>query len=403
MMVILDVVYNHFGPEGNHLPTIFPEILSSRHQTPWGAALNFDGPGCHWVRELILHNAVYWIREFHADGLRLDASHAMIDEEPKHILDEIRERVKAAAGDRPVHLILENEINIAERLMRDAQGRPEGYTAQWNHDITHLLTAVMGKGCEERRQDDAGETARLGKALAKGFVIAAEEAGKTEFECAVPPTAFIAFMQTHDLVGNRIFGDRLNATVSAEALRAIASIYLLLPQVPMLFMGEEWVASTPFPFFCDYHGELAEQVRQGRCEQLSRQDPAPSPEEMKAAPDPQAESTLRSAQLRWDELASEEHAAMLDWYTRALRVRKASVVPLLKGLHRTCGEFRVVGPGALEVSWTLNGGVQLRMEANLCTESTAGFRAGQGDVIWREGAAAEEGTLGPWSVCWRVL
>ena len=432
MMVIIDVVYNHFGPEGNYLHLYFPQISSEEHCTPWGKSLNFDGKGTfegstdgnnddtsamgghhsHEVRELIIHNALYWIQELHADGLRLDASHAMIDESPRHILEELRDRVvEAARGSSPeeariVHLILENEDNIAERLGRDHEGLPTDYTAQWNHDITHLLAAVLGKPCEERRGDnwqerDAGETERLGKALANGFVIAAEEHGRTDLCKHIPPTAYIGFIQTHDLIGNRIFGDRLAGLITPEALRAIAAIALLFPQIPMLFMGEEWASTKPFPFFSDYHGELADAVKKGRREQLSKQDPRPSDDEMRRAPDPQAESTLRSAQLDWTEREQPDHARMLAWYTRILAVRQQAVVPLLKGLVCSCGHADVLGPGALTVRWTLAGGAELHLQANLCTLETTCFPQLSGKEFWLEGSASA-GALGPWSVRWSI-
>lgn len=400
IMVILDVVYNHFGPEGNFLSRYFPQVCSDHHTTPWGPALNFDGPGSNEVREFILHNAQYWMEEFQVDGLRLDASHAMIDEGPRHVLDELKDRVEAAAQGRRVHLILEHENNISERLVRDTDARPMNYTAQWNHDITHLLAAVLGKSCEERTEED-GETDKLGKALARGFVIAAEENGKNDPDRAVPPTAFVAFIQTHDLVGNRIFGDRVHGIASTEAVRAIASIYLLLPQIPLLFMGEEWAASTPFPFFCDYHGELAEAVRKGRCDQLTKQDPSPSAEELRRAPDPQAEATLRSAQLRWDETESGSHAVSLALYTSILQVRREQVVPHLRGVAKTCSEYRVLGPGVLHVSWTLGGGARLTLAANLCARETEAFGPAEGRLIWEEGVV--DGTnFGPWSVRWSL-
>jgi malto-oligosyltrehalose trehalohydrolase len=396
IMVILDVVYNHLGPEGNYLPHYFPQMLTERHTTPWGQAFNFDGEDSAAVRELVIQNAIYWVREFHVDGLRLDASHAMIDDSPRHVLDELRERVVAAAGGRTVHLILENEQNISERLKRSPQGEALGYTAQWNHDITHLLAAVLSDICAG---EDTAETEKLGKALAQGFVIAAQEEGKADPCSQVPPTAFLAFIQTHDLVGNRIFGDRLAGLTSQEAVRAIAAIYLLLPQIPMLFMGEEWAASTPFPYFSDYHGELAEAVRKGRCEELSKLDPAPSAEELGRAPDPQAESTLRSAQLRWNEVAEGIHADWLAWYKRVLAVRRESVIPMLGGLAESCGRYEVIGPGALTAQWTLAGGAELRLAANLCKTGRGGFPAWEGRLLWMEGEQAER-WLGPWSVCW---
>lgn len=401
IMVILDVVYNHFGPEGNYLPSYFPQISSARHATPWGQGLNFDGAGSHEVRELIVQNALYWIEEFQVDGLRLDASHAMIDEGPKHILDELRERVVTAAGDRQVHLILEHEQNISRRLVRNSEGVPLSYTAQWNHDITHLLAAVLGKSCDERRQDDGGETDKLGRALARGFVIAAEESGRHDLDQRVPPMGFIAFIQTHDLIGNRIFGDRLNCIAAPEAVKAIAAIALLSPQIPLLFMGQEWAASTPFPFFCDYHGELADAVRKGRCDQLAKQDPAPTTDELARAPDPQADSTLRSAQLRWSELNEERHAEWLRWYREILQVRLREVIPLLGGLPRTCDEYEVHGPGVLTVNWRLHGGNRLHLGANLCSMPTGTLKPQPGKEIWSEGAQTETGTA-PWSVRWSI-
>lgn len=397
LMVMLDVVYNHFGPEGNLIPRYFPEISSQRYEGPWGKALNFDGPRSQVVREFILQNALYWIDEFHVDGLRLDASHAMMDNSPRHVLDELRDRVTAISCGRPVHLILENEQNIAPRLGRDAAGQTLGYTAQWNHDMTHLLGVAYSDLCASR---DKTDTRKLTTALAEGFTIFARERGAVQ-DCMLPPTAFVAFLQTHDLVGNRIFGDRVSATAPREVLYALSSIYLLLPQIPMLFMGEEWAASTPFPFFCDYHGALADKIRQGRVEQLKRLDPAPSDEQIKDAPDPQAESTFRSAQLRWEELAEPQHAASLDWYRRLLDARRRFVAPLLGGLNRSCGTTRIIGPAAFTVDWELAGGARLTLAANLCNVAREGFAEAQGRVLWETGANSS-GVFGPWSVRWTL-
>lgn len=401
LMVILDVVYNHFGPEGNYLPRYFPRICTDRHCTPWGPALNFDGEGSEQVREFIIHNALYWIEEFHVDGLRLDAAHAMIDTGPRHILDELADRVHTVAGDRTVHLILEYEQNIARRLLRDSRGEATLYTAQWNHDITHLLGASMAGGCEQQGGGDE-ETDRLGKALAEGFVIAAQSDGQAA-ECPpVPPTAYTAFIQTHDLIGNRIFGERIYALATPAAVRAVAAIYLLGPQIPMMFMGDEFGASTPFPYFCDFHGELAEAVRKGRREQLAKQEPRPDAETLERAPDPQAEATFRSAKLRWAEADEGAHAEWVEWYRSLLSARREAIVPLLHGIAESCGEYQVVGPGALAIRWWLAGGAKLHLAANLCVRATSGFPPTAGRMIWQEGSQENGGTLGPWSVTWRI-
>jgi malto-oligosyltrehalose trehalohydrolase len=394
--VILDVVYNHFGPEGNYITRYFPQICSERHSTPWGKSLNFDGPFSAEVREFIIQNALYWIEEFHMDGLRLDASHAMIDTSPTHILEELHDRVQSLGVTRPVHLILENEHNIESRLLRDGKGTPLSYTAQWNHDITHLLGAVFTDLSQPQQLEDTG---KLVKALAEGFVIAAQM--QKNAGCAVPPTAFVAFIQTHDLVGNRIFGDRVFASALKEPVRAIASIYLLLPQIPMLFMGEEWGASTPFPFFCDYHGGLADAVRKGRCEQLARLDPAPTEDELKRAPDPQAEATFRSAQLKWDEVSHLPHSAWLEWYTRMLHLRMQNVVPLLSEVARSCGKGEVVAPGAFAITWHLANQSKLHLAANLSREPRGGFPAERGRVIWSQGVE-DPRRFAAWAVRWTI-
>ncbi len=402
IQVILDVVYNHFGPEGNYLPKYFPQIFSKEHKTAWGPSLNFDGECSEQVREFVLGNALYWLDEFNLDGLRLDATHTMIDTGPRHILEELASRVKAFAGDCHIHLILEDENNIAKRLTRSREGHCDGYTAQWNHDIDHLLGAGFMGAADERKIDDKGETDRLGKALSEGFVIAAKE-NKDEFEagCHVPPNAFVSFLQSHDLVGNRIFGERATSLLSKETVRALVAVALLLPQTPMLFMGEEWGATSPFPYFCDLHGDLGEAVRKGRCEQISKL-PGVSKEEVENAPNPQAEATFRSAQLKWEELKQPEHAAWLRMYSELLRVRAERILPLLSGLCAPCGKYRVLGPGGLAIEWALAGGRELRLDANLWHRARSGFAEVQGEVIWSEPKETRGVMLEAWAVRWSV-
>ncbi len=302
LMVLLDVVYNHFGPEGNMLPSYFPNLLTKRHKTSWGDAVNYDGEQSGVVRELVVHNAMYWIEEFHMDGLRLDAVHAIIDESPKHILTELAERVHAMETGYPVHLVLENEKNEAFRLTRDTEGQPEHFTAQWNDDMHHVLHAAGTHEDAGYYADYEGHTELLGRALAEGFafqgqasVCSGENRGES---CAhLPPGAFMAFIQNHDQIGNRAFGERISQITTPEAMRALVAIYLLLPQVPMLFMGEEWEATQPFPYFCDFHGELADQVRQGRKDEFASFPEFKDPKKRDTIPDPLAESTFLSGKL----------------------------------------------------------------------------------------------------------
>ena len=283
LMVLLDVVYNHFGPEGSFLKAIAPQFFTERYKTPWGEAINMDGDGSGPVREYFIHNALYWIEEFHFDGLRFDAVHAILDDSPRHLLEELAERVRSAFPGDHVHLILENEENQASRLARDSTGRPRWYTAQWNDDLHHVLHVAVTGELAGYYGDYIGRPEKLGRALAEGFAFQGEVmpyrgGPRGEPSGALPPTAFVAFAQNHDQVGNRAFGDRLSAIASPEAVRAVGAVYLLLPQIPMLFMGEEWGAAQPFPFFCDFGPDLAQAVRKGRREEFARfpefEDPA---------------------------------------------------------------------------------------------------------------------------------
>jgi malto-oligosyltrehalose trehalohydrolase len=405
LMVILDVVYNHFGPDGNFLPVYAPQTLTSHHKTDWGDAVNYDSDGSPMVREFTIHNALYWIEEFHLDGLRFDAVHAIKDDSPKHVLDELAERVREAAGDRIVHLILENENNQSSRLGRDEYGEPTHYTAQWNDDMHHVLhtaATLESNGYYADFKDDAG---KLGCALAEGFafqgqVMKCSGNERGEPSAHLPPTAFIAFMQNHDQIGNRAFGERINAIASPEAVRAIAAIYLLLPQIPMLFMGEEWGSSQPFPFFCDFDGELAEKIRQGRREEFASFPEFKDPEQRKRIPDPLAEETFLSAKLDWPQSTEGVHAEWIDWYKRILAVRKNVIVPLLDRIGGYAGSYHVLGTGAVMVCWTINEGQVLVLAANLSSNSVDGFAKLDGDVLWREGPAPTGTTMQPWSVRW---
>ncbi|NKC31995.1 malto-oligosyltrehalose trehalohydrolase [Falsiroseomonas selenitidurans] len=400
LMVLLDVVYNHFGPEGAWLHPIAPEAFTDRHRTPWGAALNFDGADSGPVRDFFLHNALYWLEEFHLDGLRLDAVHAILDDSPRHFLDELAARVRAAVPGRPVHLVLENEENQARRLARDAQGRPQRYTAQWNDDAHHVLHVAVTGERQGYYADYQGDTEALGRALAEGFAFQGQAMPyrghpRGEPSAGLPPTAFIAFLQNHDQVGNRAFGERLSQLAPPAALRAAAATLLLLPQVPMLFMGEEWAAAQPFPFFCDFGPDLAEAVRQGRRAEFARFPEFADPASRDRIPDPMAPATFQAAKLRWEEAGQPPHAEWLAWHRAILAVRRAEIVPRLGGI-RQGGRFHLLAPGAVAVGWALQGGGTLHLVANLSDQPIAAFPV-PGRTIWQEG----EG-FGPWSTGWSI-
>jgi malto-oligosyltrehalose trehalohydrolase len=408
LMVLLDVVYNHFGPEGAYLHSIAPQTFTDRHETPWGAAINTDGPEAAVVREFFIQNALYWIEEFHLDGLRLDAVHAILDDSPKHLLEELAERVRGAASDRLVHLVLENEENEARRLARGPDGRPRWYTAQWNDDVHHVLHVAATGESTGYYADYLGDARKLGRALAEGFAFQGEMMSyrghpRGEPSASLPPSAFVAFIQNHDQVGNRAFGERLTAIAPKEAVRAVAAIYLLLPQIPMLFMGEEWAAEQPFPFFCDFGPELADAVRTGRREEFARFPEFHDPATRERIPDPLSDETFQSAKLAWSDLQRRPHAEWHDWYRRVLAVRRERLVPRLHELAHG-GSFEVIAAGAVLVQWRLGSGEDaLVLEANLSAGPVAGFPAlAERQVLWQEGACNDRGELARFSVRWSL-
>ncbi len=402
LLVLLDVVYNHFGPDGNFLSSYAPGFFTDRHQTPWGAAVNYDGAHAQPVREFVIHNALYWLEEYDLDGLRLDAVHAIIDDGPRHLLDELAQRLRAVQS-RPIHLLLENEENCVRWLSRDGDGNTLGYSAQWNDDVHHTLHVAATSESQGYYADYAQQTAKLGRALAEGFAFQGEImpfSGKPRGEpsAVLPPTAFVAFIQNHDQIGNRAFGDRLVQVAPHAALRAIAAVYLLLPQIPMLFMGEEWGCRQPFPFFCDFHGALGEAVRKGRRKEFAKFPEFQDEANREKIPDPQAESTFLAAKLQWSEMDEPEHAAWLIFYRRILAARREFIVPVM-GEIRQGGRFEVRGEGAVSVSWTSDSADRLLLQANLSDAPVEGFEQRLTRVIWAEGSKLD-GQLSPWSVCW---
>jgi maltooligosyltrehalose trehalohydrolase len=377
LMVLLDVVYNHFGPEGNYLHAYARPFFTERHHTPWGAAINFDGPHSRAVREFFIHNALYWIEEYHMDGLRFDAVHAIIDEGDPHILIELAERVRAGPGrSRHVHLVLENDNNEA-RYLRAGGGPPRGYDAQWNDDVHHAFHVLLTGEADGYYADFAGEPARhLGRALAEGFAWQGEisayrgGAARGEPSGALAPSAFVSFLQNHDQVGNRAFGQRLTALADEQALRAAVCAWLLAPAPPLLFMGEEFGAATPFLFFCDFGPELAEAVTRGRRREFAAFARFASAEAQAAIPDPNAPETFLRSRLDWNCLAAPPHSRWLACYRRLLALRRDHIVPLLAGTDGRAGRFAACGPAGLVIDWRLARGSRLEIRLNLSMQES---------------------------------
>jgi len=391
--VLLDVVYNHFGPEGNFLPLYARDFFTSRHKTPWGDAIRFDGQNSQPVRDFFIENAEYWLREFHLDGLRFDAVHAIKDDSRPDLIDELATRLRARLS-RPIHLILENESNDPRRLAR-RDGKADLYTAQWNDDIHHVLH-VAATHEKSGYYAAYGPAKRLGRAIAEGFayqgeIMPSRNAPRGGPSAELPPAAFVSFIQNHDQIGNRAFGERLSALVAPEVIRALASVYLLAPQIPMLFMGEEWGAREPFLFFCDYEGDLAKAVRNGRREEFSHFPAFADPERVAKIPDPCAQSTFLASKLDWSRVDAEH----LAFYRQLLKTRREHVRPLLP-LIRHGGEALVLGEQAVRVTWRA-GESRLALDANLSPHRVS-FPPLQVRPFWLCGDAGA--ALGPWGVRW---
>lgn len=395
--VFLDVVYNHFGPDGSYLPLYAP-IFSSRHESCWGKGLNYDGEGSRFVRDFIIENAIYWLSEFRMDGLRLDAVHAMTDESDPHILTELADRARLAFPERHIHLIVENENNDAALLSRDEAGKPRHFTAQWNDDIHHALHVATTGETFGYYGDYADYGSRLSRALSEGFAFQGEHMryrgrprGSPSAE--LPPTAFISFIQNHDQIGNRARGDRMISSHPIAAIKAIAAVYLLAPQIPMLFMGEEWGSTEPFPFFCDFDEELNRKVRLGRKEELRRLPGFNAID----APDPTAEAAFRSAVLRWEK--SSTSMALGDHYRKLIKLRHRRIVPLLSHA-RGHSSTHDKGVSLISVHWRF-GSATLHLAANLSSKVVIPTMPIHGQTIFASAPNANN-SLDPWTVVWSL-
>jgi maltooligosyltrehalose trehalohydrolase len=376
LMVLLDVVYNHFGPDGNYLHAYCPDFFDESRQTPWGAAIAFNGARADAVRAFFVHNACYWIEEFHIDGLRMDAVHAIQDASPCHLCEEIALALRAAGAaaqpPRLVHLVLENDDNAAWLLERDETGAPVAADAQWNDDLHHV-GHVLATGEVDGYYADYAEAplARLGRALAEGFVYQGEHSalrGRVHGEpsAQLPSVAFVAFLQNHDQVGNRAMGERVSALVDAagaQRLEALRAAVLLAPQVPLMFMGEEWDASTPFLYFCDFHGELADAVRQGRRAEFARFAAFADEAARARIPDPNDAGTFAACVLRREERDAPPHAARLAATRTLLGLRKRRLLPHLA--RRSLGGTSSEDAGLLQVHWVLGDGALWHVALNL--------------------------------------
>ena len=385
LMVLLDVVYNHFGPDGNFLHHYASEFFREDRQTPWGAAIDFRRTE---VRDFFIENALMWLNDYRFDGLRLDAVHAIDDPDFLRALSgAVRQH---CAADRHCWLVLENEFNQAHLLGAD-------FDAQWNddgHNTLHVLLTGEEEGYyADFRQQPAQ---RLARSLSEGFVYQgeADRHGRPRGEPSghLPPSAFVLFLQNHDQTGNRAFGERLSTLCEPRALRAATTLLLLSPMIPLLFMGDEWASEQPFLFFTDHHDELADAVREGRRAEFQGFAAFTEPERREQIPDPNALQTFIDSRPR----RNSHSAAWEDFYRQLLALRRRHIVPHLDGA-RALGT-QVLGDKALSAHWQLGDGSELRIDLNLGPEPVQSDLTERHQPLFQCTEAVQQpGTLPPFS------
>jgi maltooligosyltrehalose trehalohydrolase len=344
--VILDVVYNHLGPDGNYLATFAPQYFSDRYDNEWGDAINFDGPGSGPVREFVTANAGYWIDEFHLDGLRVDATQQMFDASPEHVLAAIVRRVREAGGRRSTLVIAENEPQDTRLLRPPAQGG-YGLDGMWNDDFHHAACVAVTGRHEAYYSDYRGSAQELVSAVKRGYLYQGQQStwqGKRRGSSTtgIEPARFVTYLQNHDQVANSARGARLHALTSPGRFRAITALLLLAPGTPMLFQGQEFAASTPFLFFADHKPELARNVRRGRAEFLDQFPSIATPEIRTRLADPAARETFAACVLDCSE--RERHAELYVLHADLLHIRREDLVFRAQGAHGVDGA--VLGPDA---------------------------------------------------------
>lgn len=346
LAVILDVVYNHLGPYGNYFPAVSKHYFTDRVKTPWGAAWDLDGERSAPVREVMLANAEMWVRDYHADGLRLDATHAIFDSSDPHILREIAERARAAAGGKRRTLIMAEDDRNDVRVITPAEAGGLGLDAVWADDFHHQVRRAFAGDKDGSYSDYAGSTKQIAETLRGGWFYRGQESAfqkkrrGTPPEPAAPPQ-FILCIQNHDQIGNRALGDRIGASVRPEGHRAMSALLLLAPYTPLLFMGQEWDASSPFLYFTDHAAELGRLVTEGRRREFEHFEAFKQVE----IPDPQADETFERSKLLWDEQADPAKAGMLAWYQELLRIRATH--PAMQDRSREGFNATEIGEGAV--------------------------------------------------------
>ncbi|MGP3591904.1 malto-oligosyltrehalose trehalohydrolase [Vagococcus sp. WN89Y] len=387
LSVVLDIVLNHFGPQGNYLPLLSPDFFHQQRQTPWGAGIAYDVDA---ARKYIVEAPLYWLEEYHLDGLRFDAIDQIKDSAQKHVLIEIAERIRAEVSGRPIHLTTEDSRNVIFLHPREKDGAAPLYTAEWNDDFHNAVHVFATGETHAYYADFAHQPEKLlARTLTEGFAWQGEFSPHSGEKRGVdsrgqPPVAFVDFIQNHDQVGNRAQGERLIELAGVGRTKALCAMLLLSPHIPLLFMGEEYGETHPFLFFTDFHGELAQAVREGRAKEF--QGHAGHAE--KSVPDPNARETFERSRLNWAERDSEEGKQWLALTRQLLALRQKHIVPLLATATTQHGQVVKTAPGFVCVRWDFPQGT-LSMALNIANHSQA-LPELPGETVFSSGNAGHE-------------
>jgi maltooligosyltrehalose trehalohydrolase len=327
LAVILDVVYNHLGPDGAYLSAFSPFYFTDRHKSPWGDGVNLDGPHSEQVRAFFIENALHWLHEYHVDGLRLDATHALQDDGSHHFLAELASTIRAEARGRGVVLIAEDERNC-DRLVRPADAGGFGLDGVWSDDFHHQCRRLLAGDHEGYYANFSGTAGDLATTIQRGWFFMGQAAPATgaprgSDPAGIPLPRFVFCLQNHDQVGNRAFGERLHHQIDLAAYRSASALLLCAPETPLLFMGQEWAASSPFLYFTDHEEELGRMVTEGRRAEFLAFSAFADPARREQIPDPQADSTFERSRLPWDERDAMPHAGVRRLYERLVHLRRS--------------------------------------------------------------------------------
>jgi malto-oligosyltrehalose trehalohydrolase len=367
--VILDVVYNHLGPDGNYVPCFTQHFFSRRHRTDWGETLNFDAAHAEGVRAFVIENACYWVREFHLDGLRLDATQSIFDDSERHILAELVMRARQAALPRSIVITAENEPQCSEHLLPPERGG-FGIDGMWNDDFHHAASVALCGSRDGYLRDFSGRAQELVSCAKHGFLFQGQRYGWQDKPRGspfgeLPVWRCIAFLDNHDQAANRFTGCRIAAQAAPPQYRALAAVLLLGPQTPLVFMGQEFAATSPFTFFADHRAELNELVHRGRRDFLAQFRAYADPAVQALVPDPAAHSTFESAKLDWRE--ADSHAAALALHRDLLRLRQSD--PVLADSDSYLLDGATLTEHAFVLRWYTPAGDDRLLVVNLAAEA----------------------------------